>query len=131
MRSVTGALFVVFGLSVAGCGSLPGGDLEPVVANKLTPAQSKALEDGIRNVLKDPASAQFSDFKSGTDSKGAIIACGWVNARNSFGGYTGRQPYLVTLPINGKVIVEAVGSGDMVNAVLNTCSRIGLPLSSL
>lgn len=27
-------------------------------------------------------------------SKGVITACGYVNGRNSFGGYTGEQPYI-------------------------------------
>lgn len=40
--------------------------------------------------LKDPASAEFKDVDQAGDR-----VCGEVNARNSFGGYTGFVPFYV------------------------------------
>lgn len=42
--------------------------------------------------LKDPASAQFRDIKYKAD-KGAWTMCGEVNAKNSYGAFTGFQKF--------------------------------------
>ena len=44
--------------------------------------------------FKDPASAQFRDITTGT-LDGVVYVCGEVNARNSYGGYTGFSPFAV------------------------------------
>lgn len=45
---------------------------------------------GLMLVLKDPSSAQFTDI---VENKGAI--CGFVNAKNSMGAYSGFKAFLV------------------------------------
>lgn len=45
-----------------------------------------ALMRGLKASLKDPDSAKFGTIT--IDAKGALL-CGEVNAKNSFGGYTG------------------------------------------
>lgn len=47
-------------------------------------------EAAVRSKLKDPGSAQFQNQRVST--KGA--ACGEVNSKNSFGGYTGFTRYI-------------------------------------
>lgn len=54
--------------------------------------------DAIKQDLKDPNSAQFEKdtvityrFK---DNDEATIVCGFVNAKNSFGGYVGNKLYV-------------------------------------
>jgi hypothetical protein len=47
-------------------------------------------EDAVRARLKDPESAQFQNQR--VSAKGA--ACGEVNAKNGFGGYTGFKRYI-------------------------------------
>lgn len=50
-----------------------------------------AAKKAVQAVLKDPASAQWKDvhaFATGT-------TCGLVNAKNSYGGYTGFRHFLV------------------------------------
>ena len=44
--------------------------------------------------LKDPASAQFRNVRSSTLRETDV--CGEVNAKNSFGGYTGFKRFIVT-----------------------------------
>lgn len=69
-----------------------------------------AVQDGVRKSLKDPSSAEFGSYKAtrslGPD--GAIVVCGTVNAKNSFGGYTGHLPY-------GGMLAE-IGPGGAVRA---------------
>lgn len=45
-----------------------------------------AIEDDVRTVLKDPDSAKFRHLANG---------CGFVNSKNSFGGMTGEQGFLI------------------------------------
>jgi hypothetical protein len=47
--------------------------------------------------LKDGASARFLGVvHAPSKSGGAGIVCGWVNAKNSFGGYVGYKPFVVS-----------------------------------
>jgi len=61
----------------------------------LTPSDS-AIEE-MKNLallqLKDPDSATFKDFAEVTGN-GKYIRCGKVNAKNSFGGYTGFKTFV-------------------------------------
>lgn len=54
-----------------------------------TERESAKAKDAVTNSLKDPQSAQFRNL---TVHEGDAI-CGEVNARNSFGGYAGFQPF--------------------------------------
>jgi|GEM_PF-2788225 len=64
---------------LGGCQFLPGTEQHTVAsAKKAVSAQ-----------LKDPASAVFSEVTSAPG-----IACGLVNAKNSFGGYVGGQKFV-------------------------------------
>lgn len=54
------------------------------------PAQDARL-DLVRAALLDPESARFTNVR---DANG--ILCGFVNAKNTFGGYTGPRAFAVT-----------------------------------
>ncbi|MER9833399.1 hypothetical protein NKJ28_00280 [Mesorhizobium sp. M0145] len=56
-------------------------------------AQEKAIQDGVKESLKDPDSAKFKGLLAIKQVEGADIACGLVNAKNSFGGYGGFTPF--------------------------------------
>ncbi|WP_421531962.1 hypothetical protein [Lelliottia amnigena] len=69
------------------------------------------IESAIREQLKDPDSANFSEF---TEPRKEVMVeksdfvygyslCVLVNAKNSYGGYTGKQQYWVFMR-NGKVL---------------------------
>lgn len=53
-----------------------------------------AVKDAITEGLKDPTSAEFGEI-SIVDGVGGKFACATVNARNSFGGYTGDQQIML------------------------------------
>ena len=68
-------------------------------ALELTAEQTEAVQSGIRETLIDPDSARFSGLIGGwsDDPELAFYVCGWVNSKNRFGGYAGRQAFLATL----------------------------------
>lgn len=43
--------------------------------------------------LKDPGSAEFDDSQAGILVSEGLVCNGQVNAKNSFGGYTGKKLY--------------------------------------
>lgn len=56
-------------------------------------------EDAVRSMLKDPNSAQFDGVytRQGAGSAADTVetyVCGRVNAKNSFGGYTGYKRFI-------------------------------------
>lgn len=67
---------------------------EPVTPIKLTGAEIETVKTGTRKGLKDPASARFGTMLAGTDKDGSVIVCLLVNAKNSYGGYTGEKPQM-------------------------------------
>lgn len=99
MRHIFIGLLAAF---LAGC----AGQQQSSVANsllplgtpqvQLTPEMTSATEDAVRAVLKDPDSARFSSLAA-FDKGGQINICGLVNAKNSYGGYTGSSPFHAVL----------------------------------
>lgn len=64
----------------------------------------KIGEDVVRQGLKDPDSAKFeSNYKPSGDNDGHV--CGRVNAKNSYGGYTGYKNFYVYINTkDGKLV---------------------------
>ena len=52
-----------------------------------------SYEKAVKKQLRDPASAQFTsvDLYSGGPAQ---VYCGYVNAKNGFGGYTGKKEFI-------------------------------------
>lgn len=57
-------------------------------------SQHSDAKQQIADQLKDPASAQFRNVRASTLRDTDV--CGEVNAKNSFGGYTGFKRFVVT-----------------------------------
>lgn len=60
----------------------------------------KLAMSSIEEKLKDPDSAKFSDVFLPKGDQGAVSVCGYVNTKNSFGGYSGKVRFLVYIYIN-------------------------------
>ncbi|MDI4656568.1 hypothetical protein [Xanthobacter autotrophicus] len=95
----------------------------------LTPEISKSIHSGIKNVLKYPDSAKFGNIVAG-EVGGKIVVCGWVNARNSFGGYTGMQPFTGHMRNQtSEFIVSAIHDTDIgLDWVRKDCFKEGIYL---
>ncbi|MHC1657278.1 hypothetical protein ACODUN_09555 [Stenotrophomonas riyadhensis] len=53
-----------------------------------------AAERAVRRELKDPDAAQFKDVRANYTEEFGVVACGRVNAKNDFGGYTGFRRFV-------------------------------------
>lgn len=74
--------------------ALAGEPLERGQKIELSASQRAEIEATIRDALKDPDSAKFSGLAAAINAKGVVTACGYVNAKNSFGGYAGKEPFI-------------------------------------
>ncbi|CUY60110.1 TPA: hypothetical protein SMF67_001106 [Serratia marcescens] len=64
-------------------------------------------QNAVKEKVKDPSSARFmNDFTSFHDGKGYY--CGLVDAKNSFGGYTGMQRFVSNGKASGTFLQEEV-----------------------
>lgn len=81
----------------------------------------------IRKRAKDPDSVTFGDVWVGTitsTSSSTKVACGYFNAKNSFGGYTGEQRFIsgADMPMtddDSKVLIDAMWQETCVSGRVN------------
>lgn len=109
--------FVLVLAALTGCA--PGDPLPPVALS--SDIQTRA-EDAIRATLKDPQSAQFERMRAGSAADGATLVCGFVNAKNGFGGYTGRKLFAVRVSGSSATVEAFAVEGH----ALGVCHRHNL-----
>lgn len=80
----------------------------PGIPIELTPSRRAAVEAGVRESLKDPESARFGRMWAARQDD-TIHVCGYVNAKNSFGGYTGDSLFagILVEGTRGRVFLNA------------------------
>ena len=103
---------------------------EPLPPMTLSEAHVRTVQDGLRRGLKDPDSAKFGPMVAGLGKTGVASVCGWVNAKNSYGGYSGMSPFLGVMD-EGGLVFEAVSIGSDRNSsdvVRIMCNGKGLAL---
>lgn len=108
------ALPVLAILSLAGCGS-PTSNASGKAERDPEDYKSWLIartEVGVKARLRDPDTAEFSDVHT-TTYQGAEVVCGHVNAKNGFGGMTGRQKFVGT---GDTVFVEEDGASAVQEA---------------
>lgn len=80
----------------------------------LSDMEKNAIMNGVRVRLKDPASAILGGVVAKREANGFVYVCGSINAKNSYGGYTGDQPYSGMLAGEGpKVFFAVLGIGGL------------------
>jgi len=68
----------------------------PARADTATPEEIATAQAAINRQLADPGSSQFKITTiRHIGSAGAVVFCGFVNAKNQFGGYTGFKPFVL------------------------------------
>jgi hypothetical protein len=100
----------------------------PSTPVSLTDANEAAIQNGVRSSLKDPESARIRALAASQTSDGVIHVCGMVNARNSFGGYVGDQPFIGQLAGPTFVVTNMASPAYdfSMPMVLGQCRRVGL-----
>lgn len=94
---------------------------------QLSANQRNAVESGVRGAMKDPDSARFGSISASKSDKGVISVCGYVNGRNSFGGYTGEQPFIGVIigqePKLGFAVIDIASTETKVAAARSVCAQ--------
>lgn len=75
-----------------------------------------AAERAVRRELKDPDAAQFRDMRANYTEEFGVVACGRVNAKNEFGGYTGFRRF-----VSGGRSVILEGRDNIADAWVGAC----------
>ncbi|WP_146096089.1 hypothetical protein [Xanthomonas arboricola] len=75
-----------------------------------------AAERAVRGELKDPDAAQFRDVRANYTEEFGVVACGRVNAKNEFGGYTGFRRF-----VSGGKSVILEGRDNVADAWSGAC----------
>lgn len=100
---------------------------------ELTASDRKAVEDGVKTQLKDPTSPLFGSMMGRATPEGSVIVCGQVNAKNSYGGYTGNKPFIGMLVQQGKreavFAPTGMGGSDIENTSTGMmCAKYGIAI---
>lgn len=107
----------------------PAPAVEPLPAATLSKEEIAAVQNGIKRKLKDPDSAKFGAMNAGRLTDRTVV-CGWVNAKNSYGGYTGMEPYIGYIffkPLNFEP--QTIANGELgVTGVRRMCRDDGITL---
>lgn len=81
-------------------------------------SKERDVQNLVRQALKDPDSARFEGATNIIGEGDAMVACGLVNAKNSFGGYVGAQPYMIW---ENRLYLS---SGERDEAISTCCSAV-------
>ncbi len=107
--------------------SPPASKIERGTPIKLTAAQIAVVKAGTAKGMKDPESARFGDtFLAAKDSKGVITVCGYVNGKNSYGGYVGMSPFIGVLGEGAFGLVDIGSSRDGRPITVKLCQDSGI-----
>lgn len=91
-----------------------------------TEGDKATIKDAVGRHLKDPFSAQYEwpEVRSGT------VYCGFVNAKNAFGAYSGYQPFLVLYYVNQRTKKVVIVQSELTpNIVGQMCPESGYRIS--
>lgn len=94
---------------------------------KLSSEQIAKIKSAVSEGLKDPDSAKFPDQFVATKEGNNITVCGYVNAKNSYGGYVGKKPFHVLgFASSGLFVPISVGGDDLSQtATIDMCRKSG------
>ena len=76
----------------------------PIISSANQENLIEMTRQSVLSELKDPESAQFKKIELVTNSLNEKAVCGEVNAKNSYGGYTGFKAFFSTNGINIKFL---------------------------
>jgi len=111
----------------------PPPTIEPGEVIALSAQQQQQVRVGTARRLKDPEAARFGKLNATRASDGSITVCGYVNGKNSYGGYTGYSPFMgmFLAPPNGNTYeLVKIGSRDTEQqAIVSVCGQAGVPMS--
>ncbi|MDO1476496.1 hypothetical protein [Comamonas thiooxydans] len=93
---------------------------KPAVTWTKDVATEAEIDDAKKTVisqLKDPESARFGEIFALSGTNGKRSVCGYINAKNSYGGYTGDKMFSIIS--SGSVVIQ--GSGPLGGLLPGIC----------
>lgn len=98
-----------------------------VQAAPMSTQQSKAMRNAVTEEFKDPTSAQLRKIElmdgRNASKPGEGIYCGEVNAKNSYGAYTGFMPFIAAVLGDEALAINVAQDQDSVVVVRELCRR--------
>jgi hypothetical protein len=70
-------------------------------------------------------------MRAGVNGNGSTVVCGFVNAKNSFGGYTGMKPFLGEFTGDRFQVIGMGGTDIETISVVQVCDKTGLSLQGM
>jgi len=102
------------------------GTLSANSPTSLSDDQSSSLETSITKVLIDPESARFTDITATQTKNGLVSACGFVNAKNRYGGYAGSIGFFGSFRESGFELRALATDADEQVRVRDYCRMFGI-----
>jgi hypothetical protein len=78
-------------------------------------------KQAVTRTLRDPDSAKFGPIFEGNGSSGRKIICGFVNARNGYGGYTGMERFIYFVDTDSVGLPSGLAPSAVVS-IVKECS---------
>lgn len=98
----------------------------PVAPTSLNPGQTAAVRTFIVRMMKDPESVRHGRIVAGREPSGRLLICGEINAKNSYGGYTGMLPYVVHMNGSQISLYSIASRPELAEYVYPLCTKRGL-----
>ena len=122
-------LSVIFILVLSGCvSSVPDRPKPDIELIKLSSSQFASVKKAVSAGMKDPDSARFGNYVAfrATEQNGTVfdVVCGYVNGKNSYGGYVGMTPYISTG--KNKTFVTANGPSEYMMKVCQSMYGVAI-----
>lgn len=119
---VTAFFAVLFGVIAIGANwdSWTGSEDAPTPIAQQNDLWMQKAQESVRAQLKDAESAEFRNVAI-RNYKGAPLVCGEVNAKNSFGGYSGYQQFVFAGSM-GTFLADHMKPGEMTKAWREFCA---------
>ena len=109
-------------LCVLGCATTR----ETTSPHTLSDAEIVSVQTGIQSFRKDLDAPRFRGFRAARSADGQIYVCGWMNSRNSHGGYSEEQPFIGTL-FGGQFVPDRLGKDQaQASTIFSECQRRGV-----
>jgi len=110
--------YIICSTIISACGTSPTAYQTPTpnrpaviwTLDSATASEKEKAKNMVIGQLKDPESARFGEIWALQGSNGERAVCGYVNARNSYGGYTGEKMFTLS---ELRVIFEGDSLGDL------------------
>jgi hypothetical protein len=97
---------------------------------QLTANQVAKVKQRVGDQLKDPYSARYHSIQGvaiKTGSNETTVVCGLVNAKNAFGGYVGKRPFIGSFnPRNGFSVAGMGTDAADSQSIVSKCRSFGM-----